>query len=228
MERKPGVAAEPDIDMEVVRDFLRDYPAVEGTIRERIEGFRRIWMNRDLESMLKELVFCLLTPQSKARTCWNAVERLEDRGLLTDGRYGEVLDAIPDVRFKYTKAKRIIMAGERFIERGEFILPGELEAFTDPFEAREFLVSEVNGFGYKEASHFLRNIGLGEDLAILDRHILRNLLRAGAISGLPNSLTGRRYRDIEVRMGDVSRSMNIPMSHLDLLLWFRETGDVFK
>ena len=27
---------------------------------------------------------------------------------------------------------------------------------------------------YKEASHFLRNIGFGENIAILDRHILKN------------------------------------------------------
>jgi len=38
----------------------------------------------------------------------------------------------------------------------------------------EWLVKNLTGLGYKEAGHFLRNIGSGK-IAILDRHILRNL-----------------------------------------------------
>ena len=45
------------------------------------------------------------------------------------------------------------------------------------------------GLGYKEASHFLRNIGLSEDIPILDRHILKNLVLLGAIDKVPSSIS---------------------------------------
>jgi N-glycosylase/DNA lyase len=82
--------------------------------------------------------------------------------------------------------------------------------------------------GYKEASHFLRNIGMGEDLAILDRHILKNLKILGVISEIPVSLTRNKYLEIEIKMRDFAENVKIPMSHLDLLLWYKETKEIFK
>ncbi|MDM7912425.1 MAG: DNA lyase, partial [Methanotrichaceae archaeon] len=82
--------------------------------------------------------------------------------------------------------------------------------------------------GYKEASHFLRNIGLGGDLAILDRHILKNLALLGVIDGIPASPSKKMYLEIESKMIEFSRKAKIPMSHLDLLLWYKEAGEIFK
>lgn len=39
--------------------------------------------------------------------------------------------------------------------------------FKDAKETREWLVGEISGMGYKEAGHFLRNIGMGENKTIL-------------------------------------------------------------
>jgi len=93
---------------------------------------------------------------------------------------------------------------------------------------RDWLVKHVKGLGLKEASHFLRNIGMGEELAILDRHILKNLVCLGVIAGVPASLTPSRYKEIESRMKTFSSSIGIPMGELDLILWYRETGSIFK
>jgi len=87
---------------------------------------------------------------------------------------------------------------------------------------------KVKGIGLKEASHFLRNIGLGGDIAILDRHILKNLARLGVIQSVPPTLTSRRYLEIESSMKEFARSTGIPMDHLDFVLWYRETEDIFK
>ncbi len=86
----------------------------------------------------------------------------------------------------------------------------------------------VNGLGYKEASHFLRNVGLGEEFAILDRHILRNLKDFGVLPEIPISLTKKRYLEIEEKVRRFSREIGIPMGELDLLLWSKETGWIFK
>ena len=75
-----------------------------------------------------------------------------------------------------------------------------LDGFENSFAARDWLVNEVKGYGFKEASHFLRNIGLGEDLAILDRHILKNLARVGVIDEVPSSMTEKNYKEIEEKM----------------------------
>ena len=82
--------------------------------------------------------------------------------------------------------------------------------------------------GYKEASHFLRNIGLGKDLAILDRHILRNLQNLGVINEIPKTLSKNKYLEIEEKMRVFSKNIGIPLDHLDLLLWFKQTGRIFK
>ena len=89
-------------------------------------------------------------------------------------------------------------------------------------------MQNIRGLGYKEASHFLRNIGLGEDIAILDRHILRNLAMIGLIEDTPNSMSRKKYLQIEGEMAEFAKQIRIPLSHLDLLFWYKETGEIFK
>ena len=103
-----------------------------------------------------------------------------------------------------------------------------METFDSGLSAREWLVENVKGFGYKEASHFLRNIGLGEDIAILDRHILRNLVHFGYLESVPGSIGRKVYLEIEEIMKDLANDLSVPLSHLDLLLWYREAGHIFK
>ena len=78
------------------------------------------------------------------------------------------------------------------------------------------------------AKVFLRNIGFNQDLAILDRHILKNLKKLGVIDDVPESLTKRQYLTIEVKMQEFSETVHIPMSHLDFVLWYKETGEILK
>src|SRR5436309_15772386 len=103
-----------------------------------------------------------------------------------------------------------------------------LDAFPASNDACGWLVREVHGLGLKEASHFLRNTGRGEDLAILDRHILRNLIRHGVLRRLPRTLTPKRYLDIEGRIVSFSVEIGILMAALDLLFGSRQIGVVFK
>ena len=102
-----------------------------------------------------------------------------------------------------------------------------INKIKDPKELREFLVKNVKGYGYKESAHFLRNVGY-KNLAILDRHILRNLLRYNVIDEIPKSLTPKKYFEIENKFLEFSNKLNIPMDHLDLLFWSKETGEIFK
>lgn len=103
-----------------------------------------------------------------------------------------------------------------------------LDKFSDVYERREWLVKNIKGLGYKEASHFLRNIGFGKDIAILDRHILKNLNLLGVIKEIPESMGRKKYLGIEKNMAEFAKEIDIPLAHLDLLLWYKETGEIFK
>jgi len=190
--------------------------------------FKRVWQEGKEEDVFAELTFCILTPQSKAKVCWNAVKRLLDRNLLLKEDANKIVKQLNGVRFKYKKAKYIIEARKFFTINGKIYIRPNLKKFNENKDMREWLIRSIKGMGYKEASHFLRNIGLGENLAILDRHILKNLKFLGIIEKIPTSLPEKKYLEIEGKMKKFARKVNIPMSHLDLVLWYKETGEIFK
>jgi len=95
-------------------------------------------------------------------------------------------------------------------------------------EKRDWIVKNIKGMSYKEASHFLRNVGFGEDIAILDRHILKNLVKLEVIDELPKTLTPKLYLEIEEKMRNYCEFVKIPMDEMDLLLWYKEAGVIFK
>jgi N-glycosylase/DNA lyase len=216
--------SEPDIEDEIGAILT----SIQDEILSRLQEFDSVLKTGDEERIFAELVFCLLTPQSKAKSCWAAVERLLDKGLLLTGTDDQVLMELTGVRFKYKKAGYVIKARNMFIIDGKLVIKSMISRFSDACDAREWLVHNVKGIGYKEASHFLRNIGHGADLAILDRHILKNLRSLGVIEDVPASLSRRRYLEIEEGMKELSERVGILMSHLDLILWYKETGEVFK
>jgi len=48
------------------------------------------------------------------------------------------------------------------------------------------------------------------------------------IDKVPESPTKRRYIEIERQMTAFSSQAGIPMGQLDLLLWYKEAGEIFK
>jgi N-glycosylase/DNA lyase len=205
---------------------LRDlYFPVKPQIESRLADFKQVWMKASDEELFCELVFCLLTPQSKAKICWKAVQRLNRKCMIAKAEPDEIQEELVGVRFNQRKSEYICLARNLFPSSS---LRSTIADFKSPVAAREWLVENVKGLGYKEASHYLRNIGLGEDLAILDRHILKNLHLLGVIDEVPKSLSRRAYLDIEKKMMEFSKQVGITMGHLDLLLWYKEAGEIFK
>jgi len=224
---------------EYAKEILRIYKHIKHEIEARLSEFKRLWAEGSEEDIFAELAFCILTPQTKARNCWNAVLRLRDADLLLKGNEKQIAEALEGVRFRHKKAKYIVEARNFFLNNGQLsiksVLKSVIEAENAACEAengrnfaRDWLSRHIPGFGYKEAGHFLRNIGFGENIAILDRHILRNLMLLGVIEEIPHSLSKKRYLDIERRMKIFASEIGVRMSHLDLVLWYKEVGEVFK
>jgi N-glycosylase/DNA lyase len=132
------------------------------------------------------------------------------------------------VRFADNKAKYIIEAREFFTENEKLKIKEKILSFPDVLKLRDWLVENVKGLGMKESSHFLRNIGLGSELAILDVHVMDNLEEYGVIEEIPKTLTKKCYLEIEKKMKEFSKLVGIPMDELDLLFWSEETGIIFK
>lgn len=203
------------------------YGRIKPEIIKRIEDFCVIGNSDSIKDIFEELCFCLLTPQSKAIMADRVMKLITSSGILYDRGVDSVYlsDYLKQVRFKNNKAKYILEARDKIVY-GDFPLLAVLK--KDPYEARDILVKEIKGFGYKEASHFLRNIGKGDRLAILDRHILKNMLLSGVIKEIPDTLNRKMYLEIEVAFLKFADSINIPAAHLDFVMWYKEAGAVFK
>lgn len=198
-------------------------------IEKRLKEFKEVWEKGDNKDIHVELSFCILTPQSKAINAWKAITTLRDNGLLFSGSADEIVEYLNIVRFKNNKARYLVELREKMkSEKGEFITKDFFSDFKDVTLAREWIVKNIKGMAFKEASHFLRNVGFGKEIAILDRHILKNLVKLEVIDEVPKSITPKLYLEIEKKMKDYCKFVNISMDSLDLLLWYLEAGEIFK
>ncbi len=216
-----------NIPGEYEKEILGLYKKIKPEIVNRISEFRKIWKDADNNALFTELAFCLFTPQSSARQCWRAVNILLEKDLLFSGDWDSISREINIVRFRNNKAKYLVEARDKFCgcDTG---LRECLDLNADQFEKRAWLVKNVKGMGFKEASHFMRNIGIGDKLAILDRHILKNMKLLGVIDEIPESISEKVYLQLEKKLSEFSARSRIPMEHLDFVLWYKEAGEVFK
>jgi len=207
-------------------NLLLDYKDKKPKIKKRLKDFSRLYKTSD-ENIFEELCFCILTSQSKAIYCDKAIRELKKSGFLFKGGKNSVRSKLKKVRFPNNKAGYIIQARKTFKDKNSFNIKDKLDPCNIQ-KTREWFIKNVKGLGYKEASHFLRNIGLGYDIAILDRHILKNLKKYKVINKIPSSLSKKNYMKIEDKFIKFSRKIDIPVQELDLLFWSEETGIIFK
>ena len=214
-------------NQEYIEIFKQTYITIKERIDERISFFKKLYKNSTDEDIFLELAFCILTPQSKARSAEKAINRLKEENKIYSNDVSVLSDIFNVVRFKNNKAKYYIMARELFSNNGQIEIKKHINE-KDIVSTRDFFVKNIIGFGYKEGSHFLRNIGFGENLAILDRHILKNLHFANVIDEVPQSITPKNYIEIEKKMLNFSNYIEISPDSLDFVLWYKETNDIFK
>ncbi len=196
-------------------ELKKAYRSRRQEIARRLKDFRK-FRHAPEPRIFEELCFCLLTPGAKAENCKRIVASLKKEGLLFEGRRQELWPFLKYARFYDQKAHRLVEARQHRLKDKIFS--------RDPFKTRLWLVDHVKGLGYKEASHFLRNLGQGEDLAILDRHILKRLKALRVINDVPKTLTPKKYLEIEKKMRGFSKRVRIPLGAMDLLFFSQATG----
>ena len=124
-------------------------------------------------------------------------------------------------RFAMQRAERIVLLRDK-----EKLLYSVVKNYKNGKEAREVLVKEIKGYGYKEASHFLRNVGF-DDVAIIDRHISRFLFEKGYVKPR-KTITKKVYLECEEALEKISEDLNLTLSELDLYIFYIKTKKVLK
>ena len=173
------------------------------------------------DEIFNELCFCILTANYSA-----------EKGIMIQNKIGNGFRCLSEKEL----AKKLKELGHRFPnKRADYIicarkhrkgLKDKLASFEDEKKLRVWLVKNVKGLGYKEAGHFLRNIGF-ENLAIIDFHIIDSLVDAGLIEK-PKTITLKKYLEIENVLKKIAGKAGMNLAELDLYLWCNETGKVLK
>jgi N-glycosylase/DNA lyase len=193
---------------------------VKNSVDTRLREFRELARGSSNE-LFKELCFCVLTANSSAERCMEVQMEIGDGFLtLSESHLARKLKKC-GYRFPNIRARYIVDA-----RKYKNSLKDVIGKFSDENELREWLVKNVKGIGYKEASHFLRNIGY-TNLAIVDFHII-NVLAKHKITENPKVLTKRKYLEIEDLLRKIAIESNLNMAELDLYLWCMETGKILK
>jgi len=184
--------------------------------KEKIRNFIKTCDIKDDEYLFGELCFCILTPQSRAKNCREAINRLKTGKKLFTANLEELRIYLKGVRFPIIKAERIIEAREKFPKLKEMLN-------SNPKELREWLIENIKGLGLKESSHFMRNIGL-KNLPIIDVHI-QNFLRKIGYHNESKSLTKKQYIEIENKFLKLAKELKIPPEELDIAIWLYQSGE---
>ena len=197
-------------------------------VLKRLAEFQDIRKNAADERLWEEMVFCFFTGGCSARMGIRSVEAV--RPLLLAGNHAELAAALVG-RHRYPNARAgYIVASREFLqEHCGLRLREKLEGFDDDAERRDWLVKEkrIKGLGYKEASHYLRNIGY-TGYAILDKHILRSLSELGIIGDPQPPNTRTKYLATEDKLKILAEATEIDFDELDLVLWSMKTGEILK
>lgn len=197
-------------------------------IRKRMSEFESVWMNGTDARIWEEMVYCFFTGGCSAKMGMRAVSAVQD--LLENGEQPELAKALTGVH-RYPNARsRYIVASRAFLrEHCGMQLRKKLESFDCHHERRDWLVKEkgIKGLGYKEASHFLRNIGFN-GYAILDKHVLRCLHDLEIIEEPKPPNTRSRYLTVEEKLKQLAKRARIDFDELDLVLWSMKTGEILK
>jgi N-glycosylase/DNA lyase len=197
-------------------------------IRTRLKEFKTIFEQGDDIRIFEELVFCIFTAGTSARMGLRSVSAVSD--ILLDGGFEELSSRLQHVhRFPNSRARYIVHTREYLKREFGFKLKDLMLCLEDPLDRRDFLATHkgIKGVGYKEASHFLRNIGFS-GYAILDKHILKTLNELKLIENAKPPTTRNRYLRIEGKLKRFATNLGIDFDELDLLLWSEKTGEILK
>jgi len=199
------------------------------------------WTAMEEAELWHELVSCLVSSGVQFELAAAALANLDAHGLLNwvgmeaaapafEQRISDVLSKPIDFqrgckvrstqryRFPRSRANYIRRTAEQVYRSGS--IKEILATSIDSLETRRQLINICVGIGPKQSSLFLRNVGLGHDLAIIDVHVARYLRLVGLMPvcgpGFGNLTT---YEKVETVVQNYSIGLGLSMQALDIAIW---------
>lgn len=199
-----------------LKELKKAYEEKKLEIKSRLQEFKQLPESK----RFNEFVFCALTPQSNAQKCWQAVEQISQLNRFNKDSIRQILKS--KTRFHNNKTIYILENKELWHSLKDTLKNPDVK------ELRNALANNVKGYGLKEASHFLRNIGKSDNqIAILDRHILKNL-KGFSLVKEARIKSRKDYLEKEQKYLNFANQVKIPADELDLFWWSQENGEIFK
>lgn len=215
-------------------DIAQHYEENKAEIEQRLEEFRDLRDSNDYR-LFMELCFVILTSQSSAKKAWAAVEQLDNQNLLLEGSKSEIAEVLRQNEIQYEENKAGYLVDNRELlsqptlrnPTKELKIREKLN-FDDLEKTREWLVENIKGMSWKGASHFLRNIGYGDEFAIVSSYISKTLFKLELIEEAELPKDKEKYLEQEEKVRELAEELGMNIQALDLTLWSMETGEVFK
>ena len=232
--------------MEKIEKLKSDYHIKKDKIKERLSQFEKFfnepyswhYANNELKllpseskddyRLFEELSFCIFTANTSAEMGLRAVDAV--RNVLINGTAGDMTRRLEGIyRFNNVRPAHILHTRTYLKNTLNFELKKKIKSFNDRTKLRDFfaLNKDIKGLAYKEASHFLRNIGF-RGYAILDKHIINSLYEFGILKTNDKPKNAKEYLEIEQKFIDFSKDAGIGIDELDLLLWSGKNGRILK
>jgi len=186
------------------------------------------------ETLWRELSCCLLSSQVPYPLAQSAADEIYRAAALNGRRtpeevrvqvqkvlsgYFRVGSSWRRYRFPVTRSQQLAKTWDAVNARaGSFT--AVLASFESVNEARHWFVNHAPGIGPKQASMFLRNVGISYNVAILDRHVLEYMNAIGLHDGKARHISGLdAYRIKEAVLQDHATEIGYPVGLLDWAIW---------
>ncbi|MGI9533390.1 MAG: N-glycosylase/DNA lyase [Thermodesulfobacteriota bacterium] len=197
-------------------------------IKNRLTEFEILNKSADDKRIFQELVFCILTAGTSAAMGIKVIGEIKD--IIHTGNRIEIKKRLKGIyRFYNIRSEYIFQTREFLISNYSFKIRELLDSFSNNTERRDFfaLNKDIKGIGFKEASHFLRNIGY-KGYTILDKHIISSLFDLNILDGTKVPTNRKKYLEIEGNFKIYAKNNSFDIDELDLLLWSEKTGKILK
>jgi len=192
---------------------------IKDKINKRISEFKDIDKNSSNE-LYSELCFCILTANFNAEKTIKIQNKIGEK--FCDLNQEKLSEQLKKLGHRYPNARAKYISESKKCKDSLINITSKL----NKEDLREWLVKNVKGLGYKESSHFLRNIGF-DDYAIIDFHIIDLLVRHKIIKK-PKTISKKIYLETEKKLKEIAENTDLTLAELDLYLWYMETGKILK
>ena len=220
----------------VPKKILQNYERLCSVMEDRQD-----WSKKTEEEMWYEMCFCILSANVSFELAKSCIEVLKYLGhlssewIINNEKSSEILfhvlsspifrpqkkdGSLRKYRYPKKRADQITEAA-KFIYLQNNSIKDVLKKIDSDIEVRNFFALNVPGLGIKEASHFLRNIGFSDSLAILDVHMLE-FLRQRSLIHLKKgtALTKKIYLKIEDILRSYVAFHKLNLAIFDLAVWY--------